>query len=573
VNDPPPQGLTGFLERHLKIDVFAVLGSIGLVLVVMGLAQLVPWAVDLAVGNPAWELLLAAMATTLLGGGLLRLKARGRKWTRRESLAIVAYAWIAALLAGTLPFLVLGSCDFVDALVESASGLTTTGATIFPDVDHMATASGVPPEHPEALHMWRALLHWLGGAGIVLIVLVLTPWLGGGEEAESLRRTQRSEASFLTERYRGSTKATLKGLLTVYVGATLLEVVLLLLLGVSLWDAVIHSFATISTGGFSNTTASLGAWGNAVQLCVLSFMILGALNFAVLGRVMDELQNRFRRTRREAGLTQAVRDIGLRAAPLSLRTLWRSGEVRGYLLLLAGCTVVITGFLFASGDRARYLDEGPAGLGQALVDAAFTVGSISTTTGFCTEDYTAWPPACKFVLLGLMIIGGCSGSTAGGIKFRRLAILLKYMLRELKRLPRPQAVIPLRLGDSVISDEQLREALGYVTTYCILVGLLGAVLGATGSDPVSSASAAVSSFGSIGPAFGDCGPSGSFQPYARSAKLLCVLAMVLGRLEIFAFLTVLLPSFWLRRLRPRGPLPTTSPQMERERRATWHTRD
>jgi trk system potassium uptake protein TrkH len=502
---------------RLRVDVLAVLGTTGITLIVMGVAQLLPaFAALLQRGQPALPLFVGAAGTGLAGMLLLPLRSRRRNWTRRESLAGVALSWFAAVAAAAVPYVALGTTGLVDALVESASGLTTTGATILPDVD------AIPPP----LHLWRALTHWLGGAGIVLIVVVLTPWLGGHEE---LRQAQRAETSFLTERYEGSTRTTLKGLLFVYVGATVLLTAILVGLGLGLWDALLHSFATISTGGFSTRTASAGAWGPAVQMVLTAFMLLGALNFAVLGR--------------------AITGGGWRA-------IVRSPEVRLYLVFVLAVSLVMSGLLFTADDpalAARYSEQGISGLGQAWVDASFTTAAISTTTGFCTENYAAWPAACQVILLFLMLVGGCSGSTAGGLKFRRLLIVCKDALRQLRLLANPRAEIPLRLGAGVVSDEEVASAHAYLVTYGLLVLLLAACIALTGSDPVSAGAASVSSFGSIGPGFGDCDPTGSFQPYAGSAKLLCVFAMILGRLEVFPVLTVVLPSFWFRRARgPQG---------------------
>lgn len=537
------------LERRLEVDMSGVLGMTGIALVVMGLAQWVPALVALSTRGPAPELFLGGLGTAATGYILAPLRHRARKWTRREALAIVALSWLAAIAAAAVPYVAVGASGPIDALVESASGLTTTGATVFPDVDHLGRdganpASEVPAWAP-ALYMWRALTHWIGGAGIVLMVLVLAPALG--DEGDALRRTQRAEANFLTERYRGSTKATLKGLMVVYGGATLVLTLLLVALGLSLWDAVLHAFATISTGGFSNYTSSLGTWGNAVQLVVVVFMLLGALNFAVLGKAMDELLAIKRRRTRHHGKLAGWLALGRAALPVSVGTLWRHGEIRGYLLLLTSVTASLTLVLFLQGDPGRYHDQGPQGLGQAFVDTAFMVTSISTTTGFGAQDYETWPAACQLVLLGLMLVGGCSGSTAGGLKFRRLQLAFHFVRREIRRFPRPRAVIPIKIAGVPVPEAQVREALGYIATYVLLVLGLGIVIALSGVDPASAGAASVSSFGSIGPGFGACGPSGSFQPYAPWVKLLCVLAMLLGRLEIFTPLSVFMPSYWLRR--------------------------
>jgi trk system potassium uptake protein TrkH len=538
------------LMRRLEIDVAAVFGTTGVTIFVIGLAQLLPVVVALWVGAAAWPLLLGALATIAAGAGLLPLRHQAvRKATRRDSLAIVSVSWLAAILAGAVPFLVTGACGPIDAVFESASGLTTTGASIFPDVDRLsttaATGPSVGPDRLDApLHLWRALSHWLGGAGIVLVVVVLTPFLG---DVESLRRTQRSETSLLTERYRGSTRATMKGLIAVYLGATALNTVLLVVAGMTPWDALLHAFSTIATGGFSNTTASLGAWGAAVQLVTVVFMVVGALNFVVLGRAAEEIRARWTHARREHGRRAAL-GAAVRGAPgIFGRTVWRSGEARGYLGLLAVASLLVTVLLFLWGSPARYSSSGAQGLWNAFVDATFNVVSISSTTGFGSQDYTGWPPACQVVLLSLMFVGGCSGSTAGGIKLRRVMIVGKYAHREARRFAHPRAVFPIRLGDAVVSEEQVREALGFVATYLGLAVVGGLILALSGSDMVTSGSASVAALGSVGPGFGEVGPAGNFQALTGPAKLTLCLVMLLGRLEIYPLVTTLLPSFWVRR--------------------------
>lgn len=589
----------------LEVDLPGVLGAAGKTLLVIGAAQLAPVLAALAGSGPWWPLLVGAAGTVAAGVLLLPLGRGLRQWRRRESLAVASLSWALATAGAAVPFVAAGACGPIDALFESASGLTTTGATVFADVDGMhrlprleleawdpllqrgylsgawydaapgrgqelgeaARALGLgaevrprrdpagrllellpagPHEAPHAapLHLWRAICHWLGGAGIVLLVLVLLPWLGQGE---ALLRSQRAEASFLTERYRGSTRATVKGLLVVYVGATSVLIAALLALGVGPWSAVLHAFATISTGGFSPHTASLGAYGPAVQLVVTAFMAFGALNFAVLGRTMDEQLSAWRRAGRERGPLGAAWVVARGTVPGITRAVWRSSETRAYLFLLAGSAAAIAALLVLEGDP-RYV--GASGARGALLDSTVTAVSISTTTGFCTADFGGWPPACQVILVGLMLVGGCSGSTAGGLKMRRVLLASYFLWRELRRLPRPNAVMPIKLGGTVVPEEHVREAVGFIAVYLLLVGLATLLVAGGGTDLLSAGSSAVASLGSVGPGLGLCGPSGSFSPFDASAKLVLTVVMLLGRLEILAPLAVSLPSFWLRRRTP-----------------------
>jgi trk system potassium uptake protein TrkH len=537
------------LASRLEVDLSNVLGTSGFVVLVLGLAQLVLVPVALWGGAPVLALGGGSLGAILAGLVLVQLRRRAQKFTRRESLATVVMSWFAATIVAAVPFVVTGACGVPDALFESASGLTTTGGTVFVDVDHLRTDPGDPGSGPAlalvpALHLWRGLTHWFGGAGIVLIVLVLTPFLA---DTEALRRTQRAEASLLTERYRGSTKATVRGLLSVYLAATVTQTLLLIPCGMTPWDAMLHSFASIATGGFSTRTASLGhpGWGTAAQLVTVVFMLVGALNFALLGRVWEIGRANVFRDAPRTGWTLAV----LRAArdgPLLLaRTVWRSGEARGYLLMLAGASVFIAVTLVLSPHGPRY--EGGQGVVQASVDAAFNAASLSSTTGFVTEDFTRWPTSCQVVLFVLILIGGCTGSTAGGIKFRRVSICVKAALREARRFAHPRAVFLIRVGDDVVSEEQVRESIGFTTTYLGLALVATLVVAVAGKDPLTSGGAAAACLGSVGPGFGECGPAGSFQPFLAWTKLALVFVMLLGRLEVLPLLSVCLPSFWLRR--------------------------
>lgn len=535
--------------RRLEIDMAAVLGTLGITILIIGLAQLLPVGVALGIGAPALPLALGAAGTLAVGLGLASLRRHATKSTRRESLAVVSLSWIAATLAAAVPFVAAGACGWVDAVFESASGLTTTGASIFVDIERLATVAPAqaltePLATAAPLHLWRALTHWLGGAGIVLIVLVLTPFL---DDAEALRQTQRQESSLLTERYRGSTRATVRGLLVVYVLATALNAALLMVAGLTAWDALLHAFATIATGGFSNRTKSLGAWGDAAQLVSAFFMVFGALNFAVLGRAAEDVRLVFQRQRRERGRWPAAWRAVVSYPSTVARLVWRNGETRTYVLLMIGASALVAGLLWGWGATARYQSQGLAGLWRAWVDGVFNVTSISSTTGFVTEDYLTWPPGAQLVLFILMLVGGCSGSTAGGLKLRRAMIVVKFAYREMRRLAHPRAVFPMRVGGTVVTEAQTQEAVGFVVLYLTLAIVVAFLVSLTGVDLITAGGASASTLGSVGPAWGECGPYGNYQGILPVAKVVLTFAMLLGRLEILPLIATFLPSFWLRR--------------------------
>lgn len=527
----------------------AVLGTTGVVLLVMAGAQVAPVLVAAFTEGPALLLLLGALGTAGVGAALAPLRRQSRKLTRRESLGIVVLAWAAATLAGAVPYVVTGAAGPLDAAFESLSGLTTTGASIFSDVDGLRTHLDVAPRAhaPTALHVWRSLTHWLGGAGIVLIVFVLTPFL---QDTEALRRTQRSEASFLTVRFRGSTRATLRDLLAVYVGLTLLQTVALIPLGVSPLDALLHSFATVATGGFSTHTSSMATWGWPVQLVTVGFMVLGALNFAVLGRAYHDLRKVFRLAREGRGPAGAALVTVARAPQVFGGHIWRNVETRVYVSFVLAASLAMVAVLL-SWAPPRY--AGAPGVARAAVDGVFNVATVSTTTGFGTEDFVTWPAVAQALLFSLMLMGGCSGSTAGGLKVRRVLILAACAYREVRRCAHPRAVFPLKLGDELIDDDQVREALAFVTTYLALLLLVAVAVTATGADMLTAAGTSASCFASTGPGLGAAGPASNYQVFTPAAKVALMAAMLLGRLEIYPVLAAVMPSFWLRRTRPLGP--------------------
>lgn len=535
------------MTRRFEVDQNAVLGGVGLVLVVLGLAQLLPVACALVRGEPWLRLAGGALGVLGCGCALLPLRRRVRKVTRRESLATVVAAWLVAVTAAAVPYVVTGVALPLDALFESASGLTTTGASIMVDVDRLST-TGDPPAAVTpliALHLWRCLTQWIGGAGIILVVFILTPFL----RDDDLRRTQGTEAGILTVRYRGSTRSTLRGLLRVYVGLTLAQTVVLTALGLHPFEALLHAFTTVATGGFSTRTASMASWGPAVQLVTALFMVLGALNFAVMGRAVEELRQRWRVERAARGAARALPGLVARAPLTFVASVWKDAETRAYLQLVGGASLAMLALLLASG-AARY--DGAGASGRAAVDGLFNVVTVSSTTGFGGEDFVRWPQGAQALLFLLMLVGGCSGSTAGGLKLRRVQIALLCTWRELRRAVHPAGVFPLKLGGQRIDEDQAREALTYLFTYLLLLVLVSLLLTVSGVDLVTAAGATASCFASTGPGLGAAGPAANYQVFTAPAKALLMAAMLLGRLEIYPLVNALTPSFWLRRTRVRG---------------------
>lgn len=407
-----------------------------------------------------------------------------------------------AIAVGAHPFNAFTNCYF-----EAMSGLTTTGATILTEI------GSVPP----SLLLWRALTHWLGGLGIVVLFVAVLPSLGAG--GKKLFRVEAPGPQ--PEGVRPHIAETARVLWLIYVGLTVVQTVCLRLAGMSWFDAVCHTFATLATGGFSTMDTSLGGYTSSViNIVTIVFMVLAGVNFGIY-------YNLFRRR---------------------FGSVWRDPELRLYLLLLVVASTVVTISII---DRPMTLTTGdqlPPGVATALEHGVFQVVSIQTTTGFCTADFNRWPFVAQAVLVLLMFVGGSAGSTAGGIKVIRVWIMLKVMAAEIERSFRPNVVRPLKIGAGGISPELRLATLAYV---------LGAILIFAGGaffimvierHPdmtfVTAAGASAATFFNVGPGLGAVGAVENYSWMSPASKTLLSLLMALGRLELFAIVVLFVPRFW-----------------------------
>ncbi|MEM6991129.1 MAG: TrkH family potassium uptake protein [Myxococcota bacterium] len=439
-----------------------------------------------------------AMAATALVGLILR-RWGGKESTdihRKDALGVVALTWLCLGIFGGLPFLIEGSIHNVPAAVfEAVSGFTTTGATVVADVDALSRAT----------NLWRCQMHWFGGMGIVVLFVAVFPQLGVG--AKHLFRTE--VPGPITEGLRPRIKQTALALWWIYAGLTVLATVMLMVAGLPVYDAVVHAMSTLGTGGFSSRGASIGAYDNAaVEWIVILFMLLAGLNF---------------------GLYYGI-----------LRGRWRdffsNYELRFYLLVNA---VIIAVVAFS------ILRMHPAP-GDSLRHAAFQTLAVTTTTGFMTEDFEQYPNAARYLLFLAMFMGGCAGSTAGGIKASRVYVLFKVALRELRSLLNPNVVSSVRLGNTTIPASVTWGIVVFVTTYFMIFAFASLILVAEGLDLLTAMSAVVACLSSVGPGLADVGPTQNFGFVPGSGKLLLSFCMIAGRLEIFALFAVFSPECWRR---------------------------
>ena len=408
---------------------------------------------------------------------------------RREAFVLVTAAWVTASVVGAIPWIIYkGPLFAVDALFESASGFTTTGASILSDIE----------SQPVGLLLWRSLTHWLGGMGIIVLGIAILPKLAvGGMEllgAEAPGPT--------TEKLTPRIAQTAKALWGIYALLTAIEASVLMLLGVKPLVAVNHAFATMATGGFSTLNQSVAGFDSwAIEMVVVVFMVLAGANFALHFRL-------------------------LRGRP---GPLLRDSEFRFYIGLLSVATMLLVGDLMLNRDE---------GLLEALRYGVFQATSIVTTTGFATADFDQWPHFSRAVLFLLMFVGGCAGSTGGSVKVARLMIVLRKMATDLRKLIRPHAVLPVRMGNRAIPEEVVTSVTTFFILFLSLFALGGLSLAFMGYDLVTAFSASAACLGNIGPGFEMVGPTQNFGFFPVPAKLILVALMIIGRLELYTALVM-----------------------------------
>lgn len=468
-------------------------------LALVALFMLVPLAIAL------WDWSLRSvfayslsLTVTSLTCAILRWLGRGAPTTlhRKDALGAVALTWIFVGLLGALPMLLDGSIRRVSSAVfEAVSGFTTTGATVVGDIDGLTRAT----------NMWRCLSHWLGGMGIVVLFVAVFPELGVG--AKHLFRAE--VPGPITEGLRPKIKQTALALWWIYASLTALLTTLLMALGMDWFDAVCHAFSTLGTGGFSTRSASVGAFKNpAIEWVLTGFMLLSGLNFglfyaAVRGRAEE---------------------------------LFRNYELRFFLAvnLIVTCLVALS----IAGRHGSFLED--------IRYAAFQTAAVTSTAGFMTEDYETYPNAARFALFACMFMGGCAGSTAGGLKVSRVFALFKLLQRELRLVAQPSAVVRIRLGGSAVPAKVLESITIYVTSYMVVFIAASFIMVLSGLDILSAMSSVASCLSSIGPGLEKVGPTQNFEFINDSGKWVLIFCMIAGRLEILPLLSLFTREAWRR---------------------------
>ena len=472
---------------------------LGIFVMMIGAAMLPAFVISAMLHEAAWTA-IGLSSLISMGAGLLMYILIPRTGERislshREGFVIVTLAWVLASAFGGLPFLLSGVVPtFCDAFFETMSGFTTTGASVISNLDK--TSSGIL--------FWRALTHWMGGMGIIILSIAILPLLGVG----GMQLFKAEIPSPVKDKITPRITETAKNLWLVYVAITAVEIVLLWLGGMSVFDAVCHAFATMATGGFSTYDASVARFNSLyIEIVIIVFMFVAGMNFTLHYRLFKGDAKSF------------VRDP----------------EFHFY-----GAIVLVTTALITLDLRFHYFSS----FGESLRYAAFQVVSIITTTGFATYNFDQWPAPSKFILVLLMFIGGCAGSTGGAIKCLRFMVVIKQTFIELTRLIHPHAVISVKIAKVAVPPEIVSSIRSFFFLYIAIAMAAMLALTLLGVDMVTSISGVAATLGNVGPGLGLVNASSTYFELPQAAKWILSLCMLLGRLEIYTVLVLLVPDFW-----------------------------
>ena len=473
-----------------------VLNTLGSILLFLGISMIFPLLYALYYHEKAISAFIISMIITVTVGILLKKLFSPLEPIRiKEGFAIACLGWIVAAAFGALPFMFAGTfTNFIDAYFESMSGFTTTGATV------IAAIEG----NPYSILFWRDFIQWLGGMGIIVLVVAILPPLGVG----GMQLFKSEVPGPEPDRLKPKIKDTAKLLWRVYIVISALEVGCLYLSGMSLFDALTNMFGTMATGGFNPRNLSIAAYGNPfIEIIITFFMLIAGANFSLHYKVLHG----------------------------DIKSLFKDKEFIFY------CGIILFSIFAISTELRLYVYKS---VFTALRYATFQVVSIITTTGFVTADFDTWPAFSKTILLALMFIGGCAGSTGGAIKNIRIMLLLKQAAREFKKLIHPQAITPIRLGNKTISEEVMRNITSFFFLYIFIFVICSFIMSALGLDMVSASASVAATLGNVGPGLGIVGPTKTYTLIPPLGKIVLTICMLLGRLEIYTVLVLIVPEFW-----------------------------
>lgn len=470
----------------------------GAIMLVLSLAMLLPLLVAIIYGEDDCIKAFARVIvpSAVIGLMLMKLIKRSKRTLRmRDGAFIVSITWLLFSLIGAIPFILTGSIpNFADAFFEATSGFTTTGSTVVSDVESL----------PYSILFWRTLTHWLGGMGILIFTIALLPALGIDSQQVASAEMPGPTLSKITPKL----SDTARYLYVLYILMTVAEIILLKIGGMSLFDAVCHSFSTMGTGGFSNYSDSIAHFSNQYfDMVIAIFMFLAGMNFNLF---FIFFRNGF-------------------------SAFFKDGEWKLYVGIVASCTLLVWMPLAGSGMYTP---------GVALGHSFFQNVSVITTTGFLTTDYMMWPVFCQSILFMLYFVGGCTSSTSGGIKVLRILVYAKMVKRSLILRLHPSAIVPIKVNDRQVSGDTVSHMSGFLFLYIGLGLLTMFIISFDGYDMITNLSASFCSLGNVGLGFNEVGPSGNFSIFSDLSKIVMSFTMIAGRLELFTLIVLFTKKFW-----------------------------
>lgn len=477
-----------------------ILNVVGILTIFLGLTMVFPLMAAFYYHDKSVGSLLISMAITVFSGltcYMVFKKEKVENLSKREGMAIVTLGWTSAGFFGALPFYIGGEFgSFVNAFFESMSGFTTTGSSILNNIEGVS----------KGLLFWRSLIQWFGGMGIIVLSIAILPYLGVG----GMQLYKAEVPSPVPDKLKPRIRDTAMTLWKVYAIFSAAEIVLLILGGMTLYDAMCHTFTTMPTGGFSTKNASIAHYDSVYIDCVvILFMLAAGINFSLHYQL-------------------------LRGKPLAF---WKDSECRVFLAVVVLLVILVAFDIYATVYSS---------LAQSIRYSAFQVMSIITTTGYATADYEQWPAMSQLILLICMFTGASAGSTGGGIKWLRVMLCFKYCYREIFALLHPHAVTYIKIAGKSVPEDVIRSVMGFLALYLGLFGICSVALAGLGVDFVTAFSAVAATLGNIGPGFGNVGPAENFAHIPVLGKWLLIWCMLLGRLEIFTVIVLMVPEFWRR---------------------------
>ncbi len=473
--------------------------TVGRIMQLEAVLFVLPLTVSIIYGERTGAVAFLISAAVALAAGLLLTYVIGKNNKlifAREGFAIVALAWLAMSVVGALPFVISGEIpSFADAFFETVSGFTTTGASILTDVEALS----------HGMLFWRSFTHWLGGMGVLVFIMAIFPQ----ESGRSIHIMRAEMPGPIVGKLVPRIKDTAKILYLIYIALTAIEVVFLLCGGMSLFESLVHSFGTAGTGGFGIKADSIGSYSLYLQWVITIFMLIFGVNFNLYYLILVK----------------------------QFKTALKSEELWTYIII-----VILSGAAITLNISSMY-----GSIGESVKHAFFQVASIITTTGYSTTDFNLWPCFSKSILFILMFIGGCAGSTAGGIKLSRFIIAVKSFFRDIRKMLHPSAVSSIKFEGKKVDDKTRHGVSTYFSLYFIIFLIIFLLISFEPFGFETNLTAVSACFNNIGPGFGAVGPMAGFAAYSVPAKILLSFAMLMGRLEIFPLLILLAPSFWKRK--------------------------